>query len=66
VVDGTCTDRKKELAKSAIDATSPAKVWYDEDTRRIDTGCRAFTTGSSIATLDEPVMPAMLAVRDDK
>jgi hypothetical protein len=79
-VEGTCADRKKELAKSAVDATSPAKlVWYvayDKDARRIHTGCRAAKTGSLIATLDEPVVAswpalepvliAMLATRDDK
>ncbi|MEO8840340.1 MAG: hypothetical protein ABI591_32910 [Kofleriaceae bacterium] len=79
-VDGTCADRKKELAKSAVDATSRAKlVWYvayDKDARRIHSGCRAAKTGSLIATLDEPVaaswpalepvLLAMLATRDDK
>jgi hypothetical protein len=79
-VEGTCADRKKELAKSAVDATSPAKlVWYvayEKDTRRIHTGCRTSKTGSLVATLDEPVVAAwpalepvliaMLATRDDK
>lgn len=79
-VDGTCADRKKELARSAVDATSPTKLdWYvayDKDTRRIHTGCRTAKTGSLIATLDEPVIAswpalepvllAMLAARDDK
>jgi len=79
-VDGTCADRKKELAKSAVEVTATAKLaWYvayDKDTRRIHTGCRAAKVGSLIATLDEPVvatwpaleplLTAMLATRDDK
>jgi len=51
-------------------------VRYDKDARRIRVGCRSFTGGSLIATLDdpiatswptlEPVLLAMLAARDAK
>ncbi|MEO8552111.1 MAG: hypothetical protein ABI678_19170 [Kofleriaceae bacterium] len=80
LVPGTCADRKKELPRAAVDNDpNPQLEWYvryDRDARRIRAGCRAFTGGSLIATLDdpiaagwptlEPVLLAMLAARDAK
>jgi len=78
-VDGSCADRKKDLPRSAVDMTAPAKLaWYvayEKDTRRVHTGCRAAAkAGSVIAIIDdpvvekwpslEPVLIAMLATRE--
>lgn len=80
LVTGTCADRKKDLPRAAVDNDpNPKLEWYvryDKDARRIRSGCRSFTGGSLIATLDdplaaswptlEPVLLAMLAARDPK
>jgi ABC-type transporter Mla subunit MlaD len=80
LVTGTCADRKKDLPRAAVDNDPNPKLdWYvryDKDARRIRAGCRSFTGGSLIATLDdpiaaswptlEPVLLAMLAARDPK
>jgi uncharacterized phage infection (PIP) family protein YhgE len=77
---GSCADRKKDLPRTAVDNDPNPKLdWYvryDKDARRIRVGCRSFTGGSLIATLDdpiatswptlEPVLLAMLAARDPK
>ncbi|MEP6862624.1 MAG: hypothetical protein ABJE66_18515 [Deltaproteobacteria bacterium] len=76
-IAGTCTDRKKELPRSAVDApNAPSKVdfyeWYDKDDRRVRVACRAAKSGSLVAMLDmpaaatwvlEPVLFAMLDAR---